>query len=75
MTVKWLAQEIRSGNIRWVLVDGTGPGGTQDGRTGSSQVMAAVAQTCTKVSYSSSPSSGGTLYDCQGKADALLSAL
>ena len=75
VTVKWLAQEIRSGNIRWVLVDGTGSGGTQDGRTGSSQVMAAVAQTCTKVSYSSSSSSGGTLYDCQGKADALLSAL
>ncbi len=75
VTVKWLAQEVRSGNIRWVLVDGTGSGGTQDGRTGSSQVMAAVAQTCTKVSYSSSSSSGGTLYDCQGKADALLSAL
>ena len=75
VTVKWLAQEIRSGNIRWVLVDGTGSGGLQDGRTGSSQVIAAVAQTCTKVSYSSSSSSGGTLYDCQGKADALLSAL
>jgi 4-amino-4-deoxy-L-arabinose transferase-like glycosyltransferase len=75
VTVKWLAQEIRSGNIRWVLVDGTGSGGMQDGRTGSSQVMAAVAQTCTKVSYSSGTSSSGTLYDCQGKADALLSVL
>jgi hypothetical protein len=33
--------------------------------------MAAVAQTCTKTSYGGSSS----LYDCQGKAAALLSAI
>jgi hypothetical protein len=32
--------------------------------------MAAVARTCTKVSYGGS--SSGTLYDCQGRAAALL---
>jgi hypothetical protein len=48
-----------------------------DGRVGSSKVMAAVAATCKKVpasAYSSgttSTSSGGSLYDCLGKADAL----
>jgi hypothetical protein len=70
VTIQWLAQEIASGKIRWVLTDGTG-GGMQDGRVGSSQVMAAVAKTCTKTSYGGSSS----LYDCQGKASALLSAL
>jgi hypothetical protein len=47
-----------------------------DGRVGSSAVMAAVAQTCTPVNTSSSTTSSSTsgLYDCAGKADALASA-
>lgn len=69
VSVEWLAQAIRDGQIRWVLVDGTGGGGIQDGRVGASAVMAAVAQTCKAVDYSGSGS--GTLYDCQGFADAL----
>jgi 4-amino-4-deoxy-L-arabinose transferase-like glycosyltransferase/putative flippase GtrA len=71
VSVKWLAQQIQAGKIRWILSDGSGtPGFGRDGRVGSSQVMAAVAKACTKVSYGSS--SSGTLYDCQGKAAALL---
>jgi hypothetical protein len=69
VTVKWLAQEVAAGKIRWVLDGGTG-GGMQDGRTGSSQVMAAVAKIGKQVSYGGS----GTLYDLQGQASALLSA-
>ncbi len=76
VSVTWLAQAIRNGQIRWVLTDGSG-GGQQDGRVGSSAVMAAVEQTCKLVpssSYSTSTSTtsgGGALYDCQGFADAL----
>jgi hypothetical protein len=69
VSVSWLANAVRSGQIRWVLADGNaGPG--RDGRVGSSKVMSAVAATCTKVTTTS----GGTLYDCQGHADALLGA-
>jgi 4-amino-4-deoxy-L-arabinose transferase-like glycosyltransferase len=68
VTVSWLAQAVQSGQIRYVLVDsngGAGPG--QDGRVGSSKVMAAVAATCKKTSVSG-------LYDCQGMAPALAGA-
>jgi 4-amino-4-deoxy-L-arabinose transferase-like glycosyltransferase len=78
VSVSWLAQAVRSGQIRWVLTDGSGGGGPgRDGRVGSSKVMSAVAATCTKVPSSAymtgtaSTTSGGTLYDCQGKAPAL----
>jgi hypothetical protein len=65
VSVDWLANAIDSGQIRWVLTGGqmSGPGG--DTRTGSIDVMAAVAQTCKPVSGQSG------LYDCQGMADAL----
>ena len=61
----WLADAVESGQIRWVMTGGemSGPGG--DTRTGSTDVMAAVAQTCTPVSGQSG------LYDCQGQAAAL----
>jgi hypothetical protein len=72
ISLGWLADAVRSGQIRWILVDGTGTGGRPggDGRVGASRAMAAVAQTCRAVSYSTS-SSGATLYDCQGSAGAL----
>jgi hypothetical protein len=71
VTVQWLAQQVASRKIRWVLVDGGG-GMMQDGRVGSSQVMAAVAKVGKQVSYGGS---SGTLYYLQGQASALLSAL
>jgi len=73
VSVVWLADAVRAGKIRWVLTDGSGGGfGGNDGRTGSSTVMAAVAQTCTPVSTASSSSTTTSgLYDCRGKADAL----
>jgi 4-amino-4-deoxy-L-arabinose transferase-like glycosyltransferase len=109
VSVKWLAQEVREGKIRWVLdEEGTGTGASAlsaagagqallgsgssssgsaagsarsvggrpgDGRAGSRKAISAAAKACTRVSTggseSSSGSSTGTLYDCQGRAAAL----
>ena len=89
VSVSWLAQKVRAGNIRWVLVEqGGAPGGAGlpgDTRTGSRTAMAAVAKVCRAVTLpaaangtsgaakTASASSEGGLYDCQGRA-ALLSA-
>jgi 4-amino-4-deoxy-L-arabinose transferase-like glycosyltransferase len=73
VSLTWLADAVRSGKIRWVLTDGAGGGfGRSDGRTGATTAMAAVQQTCTRVT-TASPSSSSTsgLYDCRGHADAL----
>ncbi len=57
-----------------------GPGGRAgDGREGSRKAFAAVAKACTRVTVggsesSSSSSSAGTLYDCQGQAAAIEAA-
>jgi 4-amino-4-deoxy-L-arabinose transferase-like glycosyltransferase len=68
VSVSWLAQAVKDGQIRWVLTDGGGSAGPgRDGRVGSSQVMTAVAATCKKATTTSA----GTLYDCQGYASAL----
>jgi hypothetical protein len=73
--VTWLADTVRAGTIRWVLTDGSGAGFGNDGRVGSSAVMAAVAGACTPVSTSGSSSTTPSgLYDCAGKVDALASA-
>jgi hypothetical protein len=78
-SVKWLAEEVRAGKIRWVLAESQGQGagfGPSDSRKGSKTAMAAAAKACTAVtlesrSSSSSTSSAGTLYDCSGRASAL----
>jgi 4-amino-4-deoxy-L-arabinose transferase-like glycosyltransferase len=62
VSVSWLANAVKSGQIRWVLVENSGGPG-QDGRVGSSKVMSTVAASCKKAS--------GSLYDCQGSAAAL----
>jgi hypothetical protein len=63
VTAQWLAQAVKDGRIRYVLV--SRQGGFSDGRTGSRDVIAAVQATCTKVSGVSG------LYDCQGTEAAL----
>ena len=75
VSTTWLADAVRSGRVRWVLTSGTdsgGPGGN-DGRVGSSKVMAAVTQVGRKVTITSG-SSTITLYDLSGQADALAAA-
>jgi 4-amino-4-deoxy-L-arabinose transferase-like glycosyltransferase len=66
VSVKWLAEAVRDGRIRWVLTGGEAAFGGNDGRVGSSRLMAAVQQVGTQVDSVSG------LYDLQGKADALL---
>jgi 4-amino-4-deoxy-L-arabinose transferase-like glycosyltransferase len=89
VSLSWLAQEVRAGKIRWVLVEqggaGRGPGLPGDARAGSRAAMARVAKVCRAVTLPAAgvgtsgagetvgPSSEGGLYDCQGRA-ALLSA-
>jgi 4-amino-4-deoxy-L-arabinose transferase-like glycosyltransferase len=98
VSVTWLASEVRSGTIRWVLAERTGaqggPGLPGDTRAGSKAAMTAVTKACRKVSLTTSSatvtssatsgSGGGTLaggnsgsaasslYDCQGRAAALI---
>jgi hypothetical protein len=81
VSVKWLADEIAAGRLRWVLAGSTGgmafpgagsgtfrvPGG--DTRTGSQTAFNAVAATCPATTVS-----GVKLYDCQGQASSLLHA-
>ena len=73
VTTTWLADAVRSGKVRWVLASGDGGFGGNDGRIGSSQVMAAVEQVGRKVTITTG-SSTTTLYDLSGRADALAAA-
>jgi 4-amino-4-deoxy-L-arabinose transferase-like glycosyltransferase len=73
VTTTWLADAVRSGRVRWVLAGDSGGFGGNDGRVGSSQVMAAVAQVGRKVTITAG-SSTTTLYDLSGRADALAAA-
>jgi 4-amino-4-deoxy-L-arabinose transferase-like glycosyltransferase len=66
VTTAWLADAVERGQIRWVLTD-TANGMGNDGRIGSSKVMAAVQQAGTPVSAVDG------LYDLQGQAEALRS--
>jgi 4-amino-4-deoxy-L-arabinose transferase-like glycosyltransferase len=88
--VSWLAQRVRSGAIRWVLAEqvGAGPRLPGDTRTGSQAAISAVAKACRAVSLPTRASSAtegaagltpstsgeGTLYDCRGRSQQLLSA-
>jgi 4-amino-4-deoxy-L-arabinose transferase-like glycosyltransferase len=83
VSVSWLAQEARTGKIRWVLAESAAgrarlPG---DARAGAKPAMAAVAKGCRSVTLPAAAASGtgagpasSTLYDCQGRADALAPA-
>jgi len=66
VSTAWLADAVERGQIRWVLMD-TADGIGNDGRIGSSEVMAAVEQVGTPVSGIDG------LYDLEGQADALRS--
>jgi 4-amino-4-deoxy-L-arabinose transferase-like glycosyltransferase len=68
ITVSWFADQVAAGKIRWVYVAQQGGGMRNDGRTGATTVMDAVAKTCKSVS------SVDGLYDCSGSAAALTRA-
>lgn len=67
VSAEWLASRVESGDIRWVVADETGGGFPADGRTGSSELMAAVSEVCEPVETAS----GSAIYDCEGQAAAL----
>jgi hypothetical protein len=74
VSATWLAQEVAAGRLRWVIVDSSQAGGLPgDTRTGSQAAMDVVAKTCRKVTLSTSGTTL-TLYDCQGRAAAILQA-
>ena len=74
VSATWIAQEVAAGRLRWVIVDNAG-GGTLPGdtRTGSQSAMEVVAKTCRRVTLNASGNTV-TLYDCQGRAAAILQA-
>jgi hypothetical protein len=66
VTVRWLADAVGSGRVRWVLTTSGGFGGPgNDSRTGATTALAAVQRSCRAVSAVSG------LYDCAGQAAAL----
>jgi 4-amino-4-deoxy-L-arabinose transferase-like glycosyltransferase len=71
VSVSWLASEVAAGKLRWLLVDRTGFGLPGDTRTGSKTAISVAAGVCSKVSLGSS---GATMYDCAGRASAILAA-
>jgi 4-amino-4-deoxy-L-arabinose transferase-like glycosyltransferase len=62
VSVKWFAQAVKEGRIRWVVTDQGGFGGPgRDGRVGASKLMTYVQSTCKTTSVSG-------LYDCATSA-------
>jgi hypothetical protein len=73
VSATWLAAAVRSGQLRWVLVDSSqGRGVPGDTRTGSKAAMTVVANTCRAVTFTSGQGTKVTMYDCQGRAAAIL---
>jgi 4-amino-4-deoxy-L-arabinose transferase-like glycosyltransferase len=82
ITVSWLANEVRTGHIRWVLGEGSEQTGSRlpgDNRVGARVAIAAVRESCKRVDAGLSSESGAgeaasdELYDCAGRAAALRS--
>jgi 4-amino-4-deoxy-L-arabinose transferase-like glycosyltransferase len=76
VSVTWLASQVRSGHLRWVIAD-TSTGGMRlpgDTRTGSQTAISAVEKACSSVTITTSGGGSVKMYDCQGRAAAILSA-
>ena len=80
VSAAWIAAEVRADKLRWIVADSSGaaarlPGDT---RTGSQAAISVVEKVCRSVTVngSSAGSSGTsvTMYDCQGRADAIIKA-
>jgi hypothetical protein len=75
VSAAWIAAEVRSGNLRWVLADGSTSGRLPgDTRTGSQSAIAIVEKTCPSVTFTAGGTSKVTMYDCLGRSAAILSA-
>jgi 4-amino-4-deoxy-L-arabinose transferase-like glycosyltransferase len=79
VSAQWLAMEVRTGRLRWILADGQGgfgggfggPGG--DTRQGSEAALSIAEQVGRKVTVTANGTSF-TMYDLKGKASAILAA-
>jgi hypothetical protein len=72
VSVPWLASEVASGRLRWVIASsGSRSGAPGDTRTGSQSAISVVAKACKPAGTSSALSS---LYDCSGRASAIIAA-
>jgi 4-amino-4-deoxy-L-arabinose transferase-like glycosyltransferase len=69
LTPSYLASLVRSGEARYFLLDGTGGFGFRQ----SNDAVSLVSSVCTARSFGGG-STGGTLYDCAGKAAAIAAA-
>jgi 4-amino-4-deoxy-L-arabinose transferase-like glycosyltransferase len=74
VSASWIAAQVRAGRLRWILAEGQTqfrlPGDT---RTGSQSALAIVEKTCPAVTFTTSNGTKVTMYDCQGRANAILS--
>jgi 4-amino-4-deoxy-L-arabinose transferase-like glycosyltransferase len=79
VSAQWLAMEVRTGRLRWILAEsqggfGGGPGGPGgDSRQGSQAALAIAEQVGRKVTVTANGASV-TMYDLRGKASAILAA-
>jgi len=75
VSASWLASEVASGHLRWVVADSNGGGGAPgDTRSGSRAAMSIVAQTCRPIILTTTGGTKATMYDCHGRASAILAA-
>ncbi|MDQ6835669.1 MAG: hypothetical protein M3016_05720, partial [Actinomycetota bacterium] len=76
ISARWLAMEVRARRLRWIVIDrGRGPGAPGDTRTGSRATMAVASRVCRQVTLGgSSRAQHSTIYDCRGRAAAILAA-
>lgn len=74
VTAAWIAMEVREGRLRWVIDDaGQAFRMPWDTRAGSEAAMSVVARTCKAHTIrGSSTATTVTMYDCQGRAAAIL---
>ncbi|HWE12684.1 MAG TPA: glycosyltransferase family 39 protein [Solirubrobacteraceae bacterium] len=74
VTASWLAMEVQAGRLRWILAQGSQRfAGPADGRQGSAAAFAVVARACQADTLDTTNGSA-TLYDCKGRAPAILAA-
>jgi hypothetical protein len=75
VTASWLAAEVKSGHLRWLLVGSTQGGALPgDTRAGSQAAFAIAEQAGRAVTFSTSGGTKVTMYDLQGRAAAILEA-
>jgi 4-amino-4-deoxy-L-arabinose transferase-like glycosyltransferase len=71
VSVSWLANQVRTGRLRWVIVDsGQAARLPGDTRSGSEGAFVAVERACRAVSASGG-TGGVTMYDCRGRANVI----